>query len=297
MMLSKLSQQQISQKFRHNRYYNKFQWHRTTHGKVRGNYLQIDENVFESSRKKRVEELAVNLLEEHKYTTFRSWIDIQREHARKSLIVQVKSISSANALNQYCNENIGTVNKLYYHQNEKSKTFQHFFVVEFQDTLAVGKAMYEGADFAQKSPNHSSCVPVSSPLMWFSSETSPSTYEYDIKSNTKEISAQNIDKCVVIPFNDQQVEALKSKHNLNNYLLGYQDIDEQIRQYYELTKVTDIGTRLRFMACEQIELAITGMFPHAEILPFGSSVNSFGQHGSDLDMCLKLTRERAKDGT
>jgi len=51
-----------------------------------------------------------------------------------------------------------------------------------------------------------------------------------------------------------------------------------------LTKMPDISTRIRFLACEQIEAALSGIFPSAEALPFGSSVNGFGKNSSDLDV-------------
>ena len=55
---------------------------------------------------------------------------------------------------------------------------------------------------------------------------------------------------------------------------------------YNFWKMPALGTKLRFMACEQIESALTGMFPAVEVLPFGSSVNSFGKFDADLDMVL-----------
>ncbi len=42
------------------------------------------------------------------------------------------------------------------------------------------------------------------------------------------------------------------------------------------------------MACEQLEASIRGMFPRSKVLPFGSSVNSFGKRDCDLDMCIFL---------
>lgn len=63
---------------------------------------------------------------------------------------------------------------------------------------------------------------------------------------------------------------------------------KQIMTLYEKTKMSPTSSRIRFLACEQIELAISGMFPKAKVLPFGSSVNSYGTLGSDLDMALKL---------
>ena len=281
--------------------YHKFGWKRKLHGKrERIGPLKFDEGIFEENSSNRVGETAATLLEGHgelKYTTFRSWIDNRREQARNSLLVQVKSIQSAHALSTYCNENVGSVKALHYHPNNKSKSFPHFFVVEFEDVLAVGKAMFEGAEFSSDIGKSScSAIPVSSPFMWFSSGNVTGNKGTHEQSRFEEILRQEIETPIVMPFKDDQIDALKSKANLNNYFLGFEELDDQIREYYELTKVTDVGTRIRFLACEQIELALTGMFPPAEVLPYGSSVNSFGKYDCDLDMCLRLIKQRHHDG-
>lgn len=51
---------------------------------------------------------------------------------------------------------------------------------------------------------------------------------------------------------------------------------------------------MRFMACEQVELALSGMFHKAEVLPFGSSVNSYGKQASDLDMCINFNQSQVR---
>lgn len=57
---------------------------------------------------------------------------------------------------------------------------------------------------------------------------------------------------------------------------------------YENTKLTDLGTRLRFLTARQVELALTGMFKNVMAYPFGSSINGYGKIGCDLDLILKL---------
>ncbi len=57
-------------------------------------------------------------------------------------------------------------------------------------------------------------------------------------------------------------------------------------EFYRLSSMSEVSSRLRFLACQQVELALSGMFPKAEVLPFGSSVNSFGTSASDLDMSI-----------
>lgn len=59
-----------------------------------------------------------------------------------------------------------------------------------------------------------------------------------------------------------------------------------------MTCLSDTGTRVRFLASRQIELALSGMFPNAQALPFGSSVNSYGKEGCDLDLVLCLNTKK-----
>lgn len=50
----------------------------------------------------------------------------------------------------------------------------------------------------------------------------------------------------------------------------------------------ELGTRLRFLTARQLQTALSGAFPFCKALPFGSSVNSFGKAGCDLDLVLQL---------
>ena len=239
--------------------------------------FQVGESIFVADRAKKAEVIATNLLEGHeelKYKTFRSWIDDRRKQARNSILIQVKSIKSVNDLKQYCNNNIGKVKSMHYHNNNKSDIFQHFYVVEFDDSTSVAKAMFEGAIFA----GNSEAIPVSSPFMWFSSDNK------SVNSNKNSID---------MPFESPQFKNSESIASLNKYLSTFEGIDLQIQQYYDLVKLNDVSTRLRFIACEQIELALTGMFPHAEVIPFGSSVNSYGKYDCDIDMCLKFSKDKS----
>ncbi len=59
--------------------------------------------------------------------------------------------------------------------------------------------------------------------------------------------------------------------------------------------MTETSLRLRFLACEQVELSISGLFPRARVLPFGSSVNSYGTCDSDVDMVVRLDHGPAAD--
>ena len=59
---------------------------------------------------------------------------------------------------------------------------------------------------------------------------------------------------------------------------------------YQFEKLSNLDTKLRFLACQQLELALSGLFPQAEVVPFGSSVNQFGAHTTDLDMIVNFSK-------
>jgi len=57
---------------------------------------------------------------------------------------------------------------------------------------------------------------------------------------------------------------------------------------HNLTKMGELGTRLRFLTARQVESSLTGAFPSCRALLFGSSVNGFGKAGCDLDLVMQL---------
>ncbi|PSN41078.1 Poly(A) RNA polymerase [Blattella germanica] len=64
---------------------------------------------------------------------------------------------------------------------------------------------------------------------------------------------------------------------------------------HQMTCLSDLGSRLRFLTARQIELAVNGLFPKVTVLPFGSSVNSFGKAGCDLDLVLVTDKDEIED--
>lgn len=70
--------------------------------------------------------------------------------------------------------------------------------------------------------------------------------------------------------------------------------DKQIMKLYNLNKLSDLSSRLRFLTALQIEEAISGLFQEPQVLPFGSSINGFGRIESDLDMVLMSNGNRKR---
>ena len=80
----------------------------------------------------------------------------------------------------------------------------------------------------------------------------------------------------------------KSNYLRNHFSTSFvtPQLDEQMTAFQSVTELSNISTRIRFLACQQVELCLRGIFAKAEVLPFGSSVNSFGKKNSDLDMAV-----------
>ena len=65
-------------------------------------------------------------------------------------------------------------------------------------------------------------------------------------------------------------------------------LSEQISMLNDHCSLSEIGKRLRWMTCIQVERMFTSLFHKLRVWPFGSSVNGCGRKGSDLDMVISL---------
>ncbi|XP_070622922.1 poly(A) RNA polymerase, mitochondrial [Erythrolamprus reginae] len=71
------------------------------------------------------------------------------------------------------------------------------------------------------------------------------------------------------------------------------DAESVSEQLYLLTnecQLTEENTKLRFLACSLIQDIASAYAPDCIVKPFGSSVNTFGKLGCDLDMFLELNK-------
>lgn len=51
-------------------------------------------------------------------------------------------------------------------------------------------------------------------------------------------------------------------------------------------QLTEENIKLRYLACSLVRDFARAYFPHSTVKPFGSSVNTFGKLGCDVDMFL-----------
>ncbi|XP_072523476.1 poly(A) RNA polymerase, mitochondrial [Salminus brasiliensis] len=77
-------------------------------------------------------------------------------------------------------------------------------------------------------------------------------------------------------------------NELVQQLSRQESIDQQLRYLTEVYQLTEENISLRFLVCSLLRDTAAAYFPECIIRPFGSSVNSFGKLGCDLDMFLDL---------
>ncbi|MBZ3883947.1 Poly(A) RNA polymerase, mitochondrial, partial [Sciurus carolinensis] len=79
-----------------------------------------------------------------------------------------------------------------------------------------------------------------------------------------------------------------SSKKLFELLCYAESIDDQLNTLLKEFQLTEENTRLRYLTCSLIEDIAAAYFPGCTVRPFGSSVNTFGKLGCDLDMFLDL---------
>ncbi|XP_004861844.1 poly(A) RNA polymerase, mitochondrial isoform X2 [Heterocephalus glaber] len=83
-----------------------------------------------------------------------------------------------------------------------------------------------------------------------------------------------------------------SNRKLSELLYSAESVDDQLSTLLKELQLTEENTRLRYLICSLIEDIATAYFPGCTIRPFGSSVNTFGKLGCDLDMFIDLHETR-----
>lgn len=203
-----------------------------------------------------------------KYTTFDELINQKKLQANKSLLVQVSSEKSFPDLYQIL-ENFGSIKTSMHYKIIEDDS--NFILVEFEDQEEFDVAL-KNCGFNEEV----SGVPVKSQFLWFKAGPKP---KVKVKRGKHEITPElhTVDGNQII--SDEIVKDL---------LKGAETLEDQMLILHQSTTLNDLGTRLRFLAAKQIEDSMRGMFPNVQAYPFGSSVNSFGKMGCDLDLILQL---------
>lgn len=206
--------------------------------------------------------------------SFDSVMEKRRKEAQKTILVQVHSDQSCSDLYKHCSQ-FGIIENMFHYTSSSA----HFVLVEFLNEEGVKSVL---SSCAHLDPTQ--VVPVHSPFLWFRAQEKKSKLQKRADDNTK------------LPLNYKQTD-LPSVSELYDLLIQAEHISDQILLLYNATCLNEIGARLRFLTANQIEVAIIGLFPQAQCIPFGSSVNGFGKVSCDLDIAVKLDGWSGKDNS
>ncbi|XP_017776733.1 PREDICTED: poly(A) RNA polymerase, mitochondrial isoform X2 [Nicrophorus vespilloides] len=203
-----------------------------------------------------------------KVVSFDDNVKQRRDEANRSILVQVQSAHSFHELQSYCSS-VGTVKKMMHYSTGVEP--MHFIIVEFAKASDL-QNIYTMSSYIEDTQ----VVPVQSSYLWFRAATKKLS-----KNKNKSIHKLNVENGNHILRDNELLQVLNS----------CADVNEQMVNLHNSTRLNEVGTRLRFLVAKQIEMAISGMFPNSAALPFGSSVNGFGKMGCDLDLVLRLNDE------
>lgn len=200
-------------------------------------------------------------------------INKRKLEAQKSLLVQVNSEKSYPELYNYCSQFGGIKSAFHYNITDENL---HFILLEYEKVSGFKEAL-NNCDHNADKPG----VPVCSPFLWFKAS----------KNRQK-----------IIPKDPVKLHSDDTKIiddiQLFELMSAAENLDDQIIILHRLTKLNELGLRMRYLAGRQLEMALNGMFPDVEACLFGSSINGFGKMGCDVDLILKLNQRQttAKDG-
>ncbi|XP_012171590.1 poly(A) RNA polymerase, mitochondrial isoform X3 [Bombus terrestris] len=120
------------------------------------------------------------------------------------------------------------------------------------------------------------CIQIVSPLFSFESRNKFSSYQS--KEDITLYSNFRVPKLDEVRKSLEQVDS----------------VSDQMVSLYNGLKITDLDIRLRFYTAKQMSYYLSMLFPNVQVVPFGSSVNGFGQIGCDLDLLCKTIMDHRK---
>lgn len=182
--------------------------------------------------------------------------------------MQVNSEKSFPELFNHCSQH-GEIKEAQHYSIANNEL--HYILLEY-----LNSEQAENALKASRFNDDISGVPAISPFLWFrAGQQGKPKLKHNPNTNPLTLVTENGTEII-------------SEKELTEILESAPSLKDQMTILHRTTCLNDLGTRLRFLAAKQIERSMSGIFPKARALLFGSSVNGFGKMGCDLDMILRM---------
>ncbi|KAH8373673.1 hypothetical protein KR200_009538 [Drosophila serrata] len=212
--------------------------------------------------------------------SYEEFIGQQQGQAQRSIVVQVSSEKSYAELYNYCSR-FGSILGAHHYCVRQDEAL-HYVLLEYATAGEAAAAIDAGVTNGELSG-----VPVRSPFLWFRAAAAAGA------RRGPKLTAAPAPAALLSVDGNRPVE----KDHLLSVLRSASNIEEQVQLLHQHSRLNELGVRLRFLAALQVQQAIAGMFPTAQALPFGSSVNGFGKMGCDLDLILRFDNDTGGGGS
>lgn len=199
--------------------------------------------------------------------SFRTLLFKRLQQAHRSVAVEVPSQQALCRASKLIKELAGVKEIVHF----TSKSRKEFIIAEFRDVRAA-----QGFLSTARSVVQNGDIPTFSRILKY----------FDPNHNENNSKAVSRSKSSVGTLQNCKVEDKT-----------FTSITEVVENVYEEEKLTELESSLRYLVCSQISDAFRGLFPHCQVLPFGSSVNGLGTHTSDLDAVLVLYAKKGHEDT
>ncbi|KAJ8926100.1 hypothetical protein NQ315_009957 [Exocentrus adspersus] len=258
-------------------FFNRFSWKymslkRVFHINLRSHqYRQLNSGSgFQNCTQEGVKDVETE--ESNKFVPFLERINLRRSESKRSILVQVQSAESYKELYTCCST-VGTVKNMFHYTTGVEP--MHFILVEFTKESDVLNILSTSSY-----SDESQAVPTQSQFLWF-------------KASNRKLGKLKQNKSFKLSI--QNGTEIIAESEVRDKLRQCRTVSDQMNVLYDITKLNDVGTRLRYLIARQIESMVSGMFPYASVYPFGSSVNGYGKMGCDLDLVLRLMDKKQND--
>ncbi|CAK9817600.1 Poly(A) RNA polymerase, mitochondrial [Anthophora quadrimaculata] len=205
------------------------------------------------------------------FPTFEQMITFRQHQAKRTALVKIETTDIAKDAEKFCNVYGKVLNTFVY----CTKTGKNFLLVEYKTQDDV-----ENLKRISVHMHSTGAVNVITPLLSYKLQ-----HGIPVKHNNSSSTEYNkyLYTSFTVPPFTKIVQTLKQEKN----------VSRQMVLLYETLKVTDLDVRLRFFTAHQISFYLSKLFTNISVVPFGSSVNGFGQLGCDLDLLCRIENNKA----